>query len=161
MVSDKQKADLIFLIADTNNYLSLPMAARIAERIINEGWQPPVLEDFDPEHNKVALLPEQEVEILDRIVHDLPAVEVFMANGVRIIDVASLHPQEVKELWTRIPDFDNYEMNLVNKDIRNRFTKRNLETTNESGNIYTEMHDKEGFPHYISVEHVYELMMNS
>jgi hypothetical protein len=102
---------------------------------------------------------DQELDMLDRIVHDLPMREVFITNlgsGVKLYDVASLYPQEVTELWKRIPEFDNYEMDMINKVIRNRWTKRTLEVTDEGGTAYTEMHDKDGFPHYISVEYVFE-----
>jgi hypothetical protein len=162
---NEKQAKLMTAFADElreHSYLSMgecmSLASYLAERVVKEGWQwhPPKLEDFDLEHNKVVLTPHQEIDMMDRIISGLPIDVNQFGNGVKVYDVASLHPQEVKELWVRIPEFENYEMNLVDKDIRNRFTKRILETTNESGNIYTEMHDKEGFPHYISVEHVYE-----
>lgn len=141
------------------------IAERIVDRVIQAGWQwhPPKLEDIDLDHNRVALpTPEQEVDILDRIVHGLPVPE-----GVKLYDVASLYPQEVVILppsktptfeeaantWVRVPNFDNYEVNCL-EEVRNRFTRRTLDFEKNMNGKYVEMHDKEGFAHYVSVEHI-------
>jgi hypothetical protein len=52
--------------------------------------------------------------------------------------------------WIRIPEFENYEINPVG-DVRNRFTRRVLDVTVEGSGKYVEMHDKEGFTHFINV----------
>lgn len=170
------------------NYVSMAthhsnraIAERIVDRVIQAGWQwhPPKLEDFDLDFNKVALSPEQEIDVVDRIISGLPVAYLKPANpegnyeygvqSAKLYDVASLHPQEVKIVdvvsaypepstkylendWVRLPDFDNYEINALGT-IRNRWTRRVLETATEgNGGKYVEMHDKEGFAHYVSVD---------
>ncbi|QFP95467.1 hypothetical protein SEA_MAKAI_76 [Arthrobacter phage Makai] len=175
MVNNVQKSELADVIQSSPAFRGTRYAADlIAQRIIEAGWQPP----------KVELTEEQEVEILDRIVHGLPIPEAYLVpanpegnavykkqrmelppitdepdafaniRGKKLYDVASLHPQEV-QVWKRLPDFDNYEINQLG-EIRNRFTKRVLDEQDEDGNAYVEMHDKEGFPHIVSVQYQIE-----
>ena len=149
MVSNVQLEELADVIKSTPSYSgSRYIAKLIAERIVEAGWTPP----------KVELTEEEEVELVDRIIHGLPVKfqpnkpvldVVTLPNGVQLVDVVSAHPHTN---WKRIPDFDNYEIDQLG-NVRNRFTRRIIETTDEGGVTYVEMHDKEGFPHIVSVAH--------
>jgi hypothetical protein len=149
------------------------IAERIADRVIQAGWQwhPPKLE------------PEQEIEIMDRIISGLPIdrapfiVEEYMEEqgedllkkyeGVRLYDVNSLYPtayalrdpkktptlEEAANTWEPVPEFANYQVNTLG-EFRNRFTRRILDFEPNCNGKYVEMHDKDGFAHLVSVDHI-------
>jgi len=126
--------------------------------------------------------PEQEIDIIDRIIHGLPVnaiaiphpshegiadiVEEYMEEkgkelqgnlhdlGVKLYDVASLHPVELNA-WTRIPEFDNYEVNPLGM-VRSRWTKRELEVATIGDEKSVEMHDKDGFSHEVNIRLIME-----
>jgi hypothetical protein len=164
--NNEKQAKLMTAFADElreHSYLSMgecmSLAGYLAERAVKEGWQwhPPKLDDFDLEHNKVALTPHQEIDIMDRIISGLPARVLTPANpdGVYVYDVASKYPKEFVSDWYRVPEYDNYEINSAG-EIRNRWTRRVLEVAEQGGEQYVEMHDKEGFAHDINVRYVRE-----
>jgi hypothetical protein len=156
------------------------MADCIAERIIELGWVP--IEDF-PDEELPASTQAVVNGVMERIISGLPERVLKPANPEgnavypkgKLYDVASLHPVEVnlKDLaksgeyhissqprefvsdYYRIPDFDNYEINSFG-EIRNRWTKRVLEVTENCGEDYVDMHDKNGFEHTINVRYVRE-----
>ena len=106
-------------------------------------------------------------------------VRTEQEEPIKLYDVASLYPQEVfvtdivsaypkltneqmanalkesAEMWERIPEFDNYEVNALG-DIRSRWTKRTLEVAHQGGEKYVNMHDKDGYAHDINVRYVVE-----
>lgn len=147
----------------------MALAGYLAERTVKEGWKPPVNE----------LTPEEEVDLMDRIISGLPVAYTQPANpegnykyGVQkavlhnvtslhpqeivLTDVTVLHPQVVND-WDRIPTWDNYEINRLGF-VRNRWTKRVLEFVNdgEDNEQYVEMHDKEGFTHFCHIPYLLE-----
>lgn len=183
--NNEKQAKLMTAFADElreHSYLSMgecmSLAGYLAERAVKEGWQwhPPKLDDFDLEHNKVALTPHQEIDMMDRIISGLPVdsivvrphpdhagiADIVFPDGVEIYDVASLHPQVINK-WERIPTWDNYEANVALGLIRNRWTKRTLEPVSdgEDNEDYVEMHDKDGFAHFCHVPYIIEQVKNS
>lgn len=125
-------------------------------------------EDFDLDRNRVALpeypdpTPEQEIDIMDRIIHGLPMRTLVIPHeshegiaDVVLYDVASKHPKEFFSDWYRVPAYDNYEINSAG-EVRNRWTRRVLEVAEQGGEQYVEMHDKEGFAHDINVRYIKE-----
>lgn len=119
--------------------------------------------------------PEQEVEIMDRIISGLPIEYLKPSNpdGIHTyskipevelpVDRTPFIVEEYMEdmgekltlanTWKRIPEFDNYEVSPLGV-IRNRWTKRVLDQTLSGSFLYVDMHDKDGNPHLISVEHI-------
>ena len=152
MATKVQLEELADIIKSTPSFSgSRYIAKLIAERIIDSGWQPPQVELTDA----------QAVDIVERIIEGRPLPEAYgkPANPEgtaiyrkQLYDVNSLNPQPFVSDWYRIPEFDNYEIR-TNGEIRNRFTKRPLDVTVDGGVKYVEMHDKDGFPHYVSVDH--------
>jgi hypothetical protein len=153
----------------------------LVDEIIELGWVP--IEDFPDDELPVPTQPVVN-DIMERIISGLPERVLKPANPEghavypmgKLYDVASLHPVEVdlNELaksgayhfsshkprefvsdYHRIPDFDNYEINSFG-EIRNRWTKRVLEVTENCGEDYVDMHDKDGFEHTINVRFVRE-----
>jgi len=126
----------------------------LVDEIVKAGWAPvyPDLTAF------------QEIEIMDCIVAGLPARVIQPANPngnvvykkqkVEFVDISSPHPEEATN-WTRIPDFDNYEINGLGI-IRSRWTKRALEVSEYGGQEYVDMHDKDGFSHDVNVGFIKE-----
>ncbi len=163
-LENEVKADIIMELATKFN-LTLPNAAGVLEFFLDKGWNPPVLTEFDIDFNHVALpyptayalrTPEEEIDIMDRIISGLPARVLTPANpdGVHIYDVASLHPKEVN-LWKRIPEFENYEANPFGV-VRNRWTRRVLDVARIGDQESVEMHDKDGFPHELNIRYIVE-----
>ncbi|UYL88267.1 hypothetical protein SEA_LILHUDDY_78 [Arthrobacter phage LilHuddy] len=135
-----------------------------------------VLEEFEYTADPV-LTPNQELDLIERVISGLPprptyhsmqwpppgsvaVVEPHPSHegiaDIKLIDVASLHPQEVAN-WTRIPTWDNYEINGLGQ-VRNRWTKRILDYVDdgEDNEDYVEMHDKEGYTHMCHVGYLKE-----
>jgi len=90
----------------------------------------------------------------------------YALRDVTVVDVVSAYPKltdeqmanalkEAAEMWTRIPDFDNYEVNALG-DIRSRWTKRMIEVAHQGGEKYVNMHDKDGYAHDVNVRYVVE-----
>jgi hypothetical protein len=123
------------------------------------------------------LTSDQEVDLVERIISGLPPRPSYQAlqwpkpgsvaamdlnaspEGiveVKLIDVASLHPTVVND-WTRIPTWDNYEINGLGQ-VRNRWTKRILDYVDdgEDNEDYVEMHDKEGYTHMCHIGYLKE-----
>lgn len=128
--------------------------------------------------------PEQEVEFIDRIIAGQPMLpllssieEGFMEEvGAAIqkmykesVPKSSISivfpdgtpipsaPRKMVVHWHRIPRFDNYEINMYG-EIRNRFTRRVLELEKTMTGKYVDMHDKDGFPHLVCVDHIVKEM---
>jgi hypothetical protein len=116
----------------------------------------------------------QEIDIMDRIISGLPArytqsaegtvvykkklVDSAFSDGEPIPEEAEQMVQAYKEathMWERIPDFDNYEINPLGV-IRSRWTKRVLEVSEDGGQAYVDMHDKDGFSHIVNVSFIKE-----
>lgn len=164
MVSKKKReelAKLIMKLSKTSWFEAIrhdddEKALILVDEITKAGWVPieDFADDFDLDHNHVAL-PEVN-DIMERVIHGLPARVLKPANpdGVHIYDVVSLHPVEV-DIWSRVPDFDNYEINSLGA-IRSRWTKRVLSDDEYFGEGYVEMHDKEGNPHVVNVRYLRE-----
>ncbi|QFG13684.1 hypothetical protein PBI_SHEPARD_79 [Arthrobacter phage Shepard] len=183
MVSKEQREALIEVI-HANGWVSLKAAEIIADGVIASGWSysPPVTDEIDLDFNKVTFrtfpaTPEQEIDMIDRIISGLPPRPEYHSMqwpphgsvvdvqphpshegiaDIKIVDVASLHPEIVNE-WTRIPTWDNYEINKL-RLVRNRWTRRVLEFVNdgEDNEDYVEMHDKDGFSHLCHVDYLLE-----
>jgi hypothetical protein len=129
----------------------------LVDEITKAGWVPieDFPDDFDLDYNHVAL-PEVN-DIMSRIIHGLPERVLTPANpdGVHVYDVVSKHPKEFFSDWYRVPEYDNYEINSAGV-IRNRWTRRELDITENGGEQYVDMHDKDGFEHTINVRYVRE-----
>lgn len=174
---NEKQAKLMTALADElkqSSHMSMgecmALAGHLTERVVKEGWQwHPVATEWNLDYNMVALpehkdpTPEEEIEFIDRIISGLPARVVgFKASqwpdsiptDVKIVDVASLHPQEVN-MWKRIPEYDNYEVNPLGV-IRSRWTRRVLEVIEQGGEEYVDMHDKDGYEHTINVRYIKE-----
>jgi hypothetical protein len=133
--------------------------------------------EFDLDHNLVALkdyldrTPEQEIDMMDRIISGLPVYDVGRLHPVEVkfnppiteetwanvqklelVDVASAHPTIT---WERIPNFDNYEINQLGM-VRSRWTKRELDVSKDGDAEYVDMHDKDGFSHIVNVGYIKE-----
>lgn len=156
MVSKLKHDELVKTIMETPEFIQTPWVADIlADRIIAGGWVP--IEDFPDEEYPA---PTQAVvnDVMDRIISGLPTRVLTPANpdGVHAYDMVSKHyPKEFISDWHRIPDFDNYEINTAG-EVRSRWTKRVLEVTENGGEKYVDMHDKDGFEHIINVRYVRE-----
>lgn len=184
MVSKEKQQELAIAILGIPGFRQTAyMADVIAERIVELGWVPTVPE----------LTPEQEVDIMDRVISGLPerllkAVNpegnavcrkptnlelsiMYEKQGVTfnppITDetwdnVQKLTTEqmgkaliEASNMWERIPEFDNYEINPLGV-IRSRWTKRTLDVSEDGGQEYVDMHDKDGFSHIVNVSFVKE-----
>lgn len=136
-------------------------AGYLADRAIKEGWQwhPPVLE------------PQQEVDMMDRIISGLPTERLYDVNSlypreVVVMDVVSKLPKITdkpgefanisprKDVpgaphWSVIPNYENYE---ISRDgaVRSKWTKRVLDIEYRNCKSFVEMHDKNGFPDMVS-----------
>lgn len=166
---DEKQAKLMSALADELTQRSINItpgsimyfAGYLAERVVKEGWTPSYP---DP-------TPEQEVEIMDRIVSGLPMRPITdrpgdfanISSGRLPIDRTPFIVEEYMEeqgeklnlanVWKRIPEFDNYEVSPLGV-IRSRWTKRVLDQTLSGSFMYVDMHDKDGNPHLVSVEHI-------
>lgn len=164
-------ADELHELATLSMGECMTLSAYLVERTVKEGWKPPVKE----------LTPEEEVDLMDRIISDLPVaytqpanpegnyeykkpalsdvlvdrtpfiVEEYMEDKGEEIKTPTFH--EAANTWVRVPNFDNYEVNCL-AEVRNRFTRRILELEKNINGKYVEMHDKQGFAHYVSVDHI-------
>jgi hypothetical protein len=213
---NEKQSKLMSAIADELTKISINItpgtimyfAGALAERVVKEGWQwHPVATEINLDYNRVALkeypdpTPEQEIEIIDRVISGLPMLpvdntpfiveeymeemgekiememvesdvkfmgksdlhlmdEVYMANGVKLVDVNSLYPYVINE-WVRVPEFDNYEINITLGLVRSRWTKRVLDIAEQGGESYVDMHDKEGHSHDVNIRYIIEQVKNS
>lgn len=174
MANNEKFEQLVELIYDTTDTMPMQEARRVAARIVAAGWQwhPPTLsadEEVDLVDRIISGLPPRAVS--PKVKLDLPEEYTKPANPEGpavykrqkldipegLIDVASLHPVELNT-WTRIPTWDNYEINLLG-DVRSRWTKRTLEDETDitdEGERYVQMHDKDGFSHLCHVKYLME-----
>ncbi|QFG08749.1 hypothetical protein PBI_INGRID_80 [Arthrobacter phage Ingrid] len=181
MVSKLKQQELSDAIHSTPGFRQTSyMADCIAERIIELGWVP--IEDFPDEELPVPTQAVVN-DVMERIISGLPERVLKSANPEgnavypmgKLYDVASLHPVEVNlndlaksgeyhfkstptldeavNTWAPVPEFANYQVNCLG-EFRNRFTRRILDLEPNCNGKYVEMHDKEGFPHLVSVDYI-------
>lgn len=132
------------------------MADCIAERVIELGWTPPFsVDDIDLDHNKVVLTPDEEIEVVDRIISGLN-IPIKGRQDFGLPELVKIDATSFVNDWTRIPTWDNYEINTSGA-VRNRWTKRELDKETLQGDPnYVEMHDSQGFTHTVHIPYLME-----
>lgn len=101
--------------------------------------------------------PEEEIDIVNRIIHDLPPVP-----KPAVVDYAKQKVElPLSEQWERIPLHNNYEINPL-MEIRNFWTKRVLEVVTTPTKVQmVELHDKQGHPYLFSVHNLSAMVYGS